>query len=61
MRVTTDGANDDFSLGIAGDVAPDGYLGWSSDPHWFKVTPGNRYRISGYMRGEGVDYATRRR
>jgi len=58
-RVRTDGANDDFSLKITGDVAAGDYLGWSSDPHWFKVTPGNRYRISGYMKGAGVDYASR--
>lgn len=54
-RVTTDGVNDRFSLGIVGEVGPDGFLGWSSDAHWFRVTPGNRYRVSGYMKGAGVD------
>lgn len=55
-RVQTDGANDDFSLRIAGDVGPDDYLGWSSDSHWFRVTPGHLYKVSGYMKGDGVAY-----
>ncbi len=56
-RSETGGANDDFSLRIEGSVGRDGYLGWSSDSQWIRVTPGNRYRISGYMTGEGVAYS----
>lgn len=55
-RVTTDGANDAESLSIDANAGPEDYFGWSSDRHWFRVTPGNRYRVSGFMKGAGVDY-----
>lgn len=55
-RVTGAGANDSASLTIAGPVRRDGFRGWSSDTLWFRVTPGNRYRISGDMSGSGVAY-----
>lgn len=51
-----DGAGDGASLGIDGDTARVGFLGWSSDDHWFRITPGNRYRIAGSMKGRGVAY-----
>ena len=56
-RSETAGANDDYSLGIDGRVGADEYLGWSSDSHWFKVTPGRSYKITGQMKGEGVAYS----
>ena len=55
-RVTTDGVTDRASLLIDGAAGPEGYLGWSSDLHWFRVTPGFRYRIAGQMKGTGVAY-----
>lgn len=56
-RSDTDGANDAYSLGIAKAGPSDMLVGWSSDSHWFKVTPGNSYQIVGNMKGAGIDYA----
>ncbi|WP_316296780.1 cellulase family glycosylhydrolase [Aliisedimentitalea sp. MJ-SS2] len=55
-RSQTTGANDNASLRIDGNTTEDDYLGWSSDRHWFKATPGNHYKITGYMAGAGVVY-----
>jgi len=46
------GHQDDGSLSVAGTV--DSGAGWNSSEHLFKVVPGHRYRIQGYMRGEDV-------
>lgn len=56
-RSHTTGANDQYSLVIKRQPIPDIYSGWSSDSNWFKATPGNLYRITGTMRGEGVGYS----
>jgi endoglucanase len=51
------GHGDAASLSV-GDVETAGTLaGWSNDGHLFKVKPGNRYRILGYMRGADLDLA----
>lgn len=50
----SEGYQDDASLSIsnAGDAAA--VVGWSNDGHLFKVTPGNQYRIRGFMRGQDI-------
>jgi endoglucanase len=55
-RSQSSGANDRYSLTIDGSSTREGYLGWSSDSHWFKVTAGNLYKVSGYMKGANVLY-----
>lgn len=32
--------------------------GWSNEAHLFKVTPGNMYRIQGFMRGQNITPST---
>lgn len=46
------GHQDDASLSISGTVTSG--AGWSSSENLFTVSPGNQYRIQGYMRGDEV-------
>jgi len=55
-RAEIGGANDRYSLKIDARTTPEQYLGWSSDKFWFRVTPGNLYKITGKMKGSGVSY-----
>jgi endoglucanase len=55
-RSQSSGANDRHSLTIDGATTKDSYLGWSSDRHWFNVTDGNLYKVSGYMKGANIVY-----
>lgn len=55
-RSNTDGVKDRYSLRIEGSTTQDEYLGWSSDSLWFKATPGNLYKITGYAKGEEISY-----
>jgi endoglucanase len=55
-RSQSSGANDRHSLAIDGVTTQDSYLGWSSDRHWFNVTAGNLYKVSGYMKGSDIVY-----
>jgi endoglucanase len=48
------GYQDDASLSVANAEDAEAVVGWSNDGHLFKVTPGNKYRIRGYMRGEDI-------
>jgi endoglucanase len=50
----TAGYQDDGSISISN--APDAAAihGWSNHSHLFKVTPGNQYRVQGFMRGQDV-------
>lgn len=47
------GYQDNGSLSIT-NVAAGATAGWSSDEHLFKVVPGNKYRIQGYMQGQDI-------
>jgi endoglucanase len=55
-RSQSSGANAQHSLTIDGVTTKDSYLGWSSDRHWFNVTAGNLYKVSGYMKGANIVY-----
>ncbi|MGY1644095.1 glycoside hydrolase family 5 protein [Geodermatophilus sp. SYSU D00703] len=49
------GVEDGASLAVADAPAgEEAVAGWSNDGHLFPVTPGNSYRVQGWMRGEGV-------
>lgn len=48
------GYQDDGSLSVTNAEDAEAVVGWSNDKHLFKVTPGNKYRVRGYMRGEDV-------
>ncbi|RDV08076.1 hypothetical protein DXK94_20865 [Arthrobacter sp. RT-1] len=50
----TTGHLDDGSLSISNATDPAAITGWSNDRHLFKVTPGNKYRIQGFMRGQDI-------
>ncbi|KAE8763891.1 cellulase family glycosylhydrolase [Georgenia thermotolerans] len=53
-RETGVGLDDGASLSVGDAGGDDAVAGWSNDRHLFPVVPGNRYRILGHMRGEGV-------
>lgn len=56
-RVNQDGSNDTTSLATRlRGTGLNTTAGWSNNYHWFRVTPGNAYRIEGSMRGENVRY-----
>lgn len=48
------GHQDDGSLSISNKVHAAAIAGWSNDAHLFRVVPGNKYRIQGFMRGQGI-------
>ncbi|WP_445153726.1 glycoside hydrolase family 5 protein [Arthrobacter sp. Hor0625] len=48
------GHRDNGSLSISNAVDAGTIAGWSNDGHLFKVVPGNKYRIQGHMRGQGI-------
>jgi endoglucanase len=50
----TTGYLDDGSLSIGNATDPAVITGWSNNSHLFKVTPGNKYRIQGFMRGQDI-------
>jgi endoglucanase len=51
----TTGVDDGASLVVADPPAGESDVaGWSNDGHLFPVTPGNGYRVQGWMRGEGI-------
>lgn len=52
------GHQDDGSLSIGNAADAAAITGWSNDAHLFKVTPGNKYRIQGYMRGQDLAPST---
>jgi endoglucanase len=55
-RLDTIGYNDTYSLEITKRTDDDAMVGWTSDNHWFKLVKGNYYQISGYMRGNKVEF-----
>ena len=59
-RPHLDGVDDTYSLAIAGETGDSQYLGWSNDAYWFTVSPGNWYRVTGYMKGMDVSYTDAR-
>ncbi|MCU1517885.1 MAG: endoglucanase, partial [Pseudarthrobacter sp.] len=50
----TAGYQDDGSLSIGNSADAEAITGWSNDAHLFKVIPGNKYRIQGFMRGQDI-------
>ena len=54
----TAGYQDGGSLSISDAADAETIAGWSNDGHLFKVVPGNKYRIQGYMRGEDIAPST---
>lgn len=54
----TAGHQDEGSLSISNASDAAAINGWSNDAHLFKVTPGNKYRIQGHMRGQDIASTT---
>ncbi|MCP5074570.1 MAG: glycoside hydrolase family 5 protein [Rhodobacteraceae bacterium] len=57
LRSETSGSNDRNSLTISRQAPRDSTSGWSSDDHWFKVVPGNLYKVIGSLRGSGIAFS----
>ncbi len=56
-RISESGANDSASLSLLmRGTGLNTIAGWSNRDNWFRVTPGNAYRIEGAMRGDNVRY-----
>jgi endoglucanase len=51
------GHKDKGSLSVTDAQGTGAVAGWSNDSHLFKVVPGNRYRIRGYLRGDEVTHS----